>query len=102
MKTVKLTFFLTFLLLASLAAADQDSCLNSNEGKCREINESRCREANESMLQIMKSTPLDKSKDIERNKELIVKVEKMLADNRRQSIDECRSWMDLSRIIVHQ
>mgnify|MGYP006954409184 CR=1 FL=1 len=54
------------------------------------------------MLQIMKSTPLDKSKDIERNKELIVKVEKMLADNRRQSIDECRSWMDLSRIIVHQ
>jgi hypothetical protein len=69
---------------------------------CREINESRCREIIESMLPMMKSTPLDKPRDIGRIKELIAIVEKMLTDNRRQGVDECRFWMDFNRLIVHQ
>ena len=102
MKTIELILLLTPLVFASFAAAGQDPCSNSNEGKCREVNESRCREMNESMLQMMKSTPLDQPREIERNNELIAKVEEMLADNRRQGTDECRSWMDFNRIIVHQ
>lgn len=102
MQTIKLAFVLTLLVFASVANAEQEPCRNLNEGKCRESNESRCREMNESMLQMMKSTPLDKPRDIERNKELIARVETMLTDNRRQGVDECRSWMDFNRIIVHQ
>jgi hypothetical protein len=100
--TIRLILLFSALVFASPAAAGQNTCNDSSEVKCGEVSESRCREMNESMLQIMKSAALDKPKDMERNRELIVKVEKMLADNRRRDADECRSWIDFNRIIVHQ
>lgn len=102
MKKIKPHLVFAFLLFASVAAAIETPSGKADEGESGGISESRCREMNESMLQLMKSTPLNKPRDVERNEELIAKVEKMLADNRREGVDECRSWMDFSRIIVHQ
>jgi hypothetical protein len=102
MKVINLTMYLAVLFFAPPAPAEQYPCLNSNDAECKEINKSRCMQANENMLQSMRSTPLDKPRDIERNRELIARVEKMLADNRRQGRDECRSWEDFNHILVHQ
>jgi len=103
MKAIRLVLILTVLACTSpLAVAEQTPCSEPNDVPCRELTESRCKQANEGMLQTMKSTPLDKPRDIERSRELIANVEKMLSDNRRQGVSECRSWADFSRIVVHQ
>lgn len=102
MKTVIIVMLHMLLPAVAAAAAEHDPCRNSYEAGCREVNQPRCREAIESMLNMMKSTPLDKPRDIERNRELIAVVEKMLADNRGRGVDECRSWADFSRILANQ
>jgi len=84
------------------ASAEPPPCREASPQACHEQQENRCRSAIESMLQIMKSTPLKTERDKKDVPELIARVEKMLSHNRSRGIDECRSWGDLNRILVHQ
>lgn len=54
------------------------------------------------MLKTIHSTQLHSPSDEERRKELIEKIEKMLSNNRLNSVSECRSWSELGRIVANQ
>jgi hypothetical protein len=84
------------------ASAEPPPCRETSPQACQEQQEKRCRSAIESMLQIMRSTPLKTERDKNDVTELIARVEKMLSYNRSRGVEECRSWVDLNRIVAHQ
>lgn len=82
--------------------ADTQPCRNPDDNACQQLYESRCRQAIQSMLQTMRSTPVNTAADQKRLDELISNVEKMLQNNRLNSMSECRSWSEFSRILANQ
>jgi hypothetical protein len=93
---------MTVSTFIATASAEPPPCREANPQVCQEQREARCRTMNEVMLKQMKATPLKTERDIKDVTELIERVEKMLSHNRSHGIDECRSWGDLNRIVVHQ
>jgi hypothetical protein len=89
--TRTLTIFAMAFVLSTPAMAQQKS-----------PTEAQCREMVDGMVQLMKSTPIEKEKEKQDARELIERVEKVVRDNRSRGASECDSWAAIGRIVVHQ
>ena len=90
------------ICLTGVSHAQADHSPRAGSEPQSEQQEQRCRQANETMLETMRQTPRSTPRDHERVNELIGKAERMLSDNRRAGVSECRSWGDFNQILVHQ
>ncbi len=99
MNRIAITVLLMHLALPALA---RDPCIESRAPECKPVQEARCTQAINEMLKTMRATPLQTQRDRDDVGALIAKVEKMLADNRRQGVEECRSWGEFGGILAKQ
>ena len=84
----------------TLARSAGDPCRGRDDAACVAERQARCRQAIDAMLRTMRATPLETSRDRADVAALLARIEKMLADNRRDGLDDCRSWAELGRIVA--
>jgi hypothetical protein len=53
-------------------------------------------------MDIAYQLPVDGASEARRKQELVDKLEALVADNRRNGVDECRTWGQFSRIAAQQ
>jgi hypothetical protein len=93
---------LVFLMLAATAAAADDPCKNKATPECQAEQAARCRRAIAVGMDIAHKLPVDGASEARRKQELVDKLEALVAENRRNGVDECRTWGQFSRIAAQQ
>ena len=95
-------FILAALALASVPAIAQDPCHQKTTPECLAIQQQRCRQAVDTGLEMGRQLPTNTPREVQDKKALMYKIQAMIAENRRNGVDECTTWGELNRIAVNQ
>jgi hypothetical protein len=93
---------LAALLLACAPAPAQDPCHQRTTPECLAIQQQRCRQAVDMGLDMARRLPGNAPREVQDKKVLVDKIEALIAENRRNGVEECTTWGQLNRIAVHQ
>jgi hypothetical protein len=95
-------FVLAALMLVCAPAPAQDPCHQKTTPECLAIQQQRCRQAVDMGLEMGRQLPTNTSREVQDKKALMDKIQAMIAENRRNGVDECTTWGQLNRIAVNQ
>jgi len=93
---------LVFLLLDPLPALAWDPCHERATPECVARQKENCRKAADEGLATARALPAKGAAEIERKRELVKKIETLIAERRRAGADECRTWIDVMGIAFGQ
>ena len=102
MRTVVFITLALALGLPAVSAHAADPCRGSSTPECKLIVENRCRKANDEMLAHARQLPAASASEQQRKAALLAQVQKLLDTNRRNRVDECRTWADHNQIAARQ
>lgn len=102
MKTALKAFSLVLFLSNSVLAFAQDPCHEKTTPECVARQKENCRKAVDQGLATARELPAKGPSEIERKRELVKKIETLIADRRRAGADECRTWTEVMGIAFNQ
>jgi hypothetical protein len=96
------TFLIALLLAVPALALARDPCHEKTTPECVARQKQQCGKAIEMGLAQARDLPARGAAEIERKQELVKKLEKLVADRRREGADECRTWTEVMGIAFTQ
>jgi hypothetical protein len=100
MRTERIAAALLAFACANVPAQARDPCIESRDAKCVPVQQERCRLATDEMLRTIRATPPERPREAADVRSLIAKLEKLVAENRRNGVDECRTWGEFGAILA--
>ncbi len=98
---MKTTLVALLLAVPALALA-QDPCHEKTTPECVARQKENCRKAVDQGLAMARDIQAKGASEIERKRELVNKIETLIAERRRQGADECRTWTEVMGIAFTQ
>ena len=102
MTTALKAFALVLFLSDPLLAFARDPCHEKTTPECVARQKENCRKAVDYGLATARDLPARGPAEIERKRELVSKIETLVADRRRAGADECRTWSEVMGIAFTQ
>jgi hypothetical protein len=96
------TFALAIVLIDPVLAFAQDSCHEKTTPECVARQKENSRKAVDHGLATARALPAKGASEIERKRELVQKIEALIAERRRAGADECRTWTEVMGIAFNQ
>lgn len=93
---------LALLLVNPALAFARDPCHEKTTPECVARQKENCRKAVDQGLATARELPAKGPSEIERKRELVKKIETLIADRRRAGADECRTWTEVMGIAFNQ
>ena len=101
--TIALKAFALVLLLSDpVLAFAQDPCHEKTTPECVARQKENCRKAVDYGLATARELPAKGPSEVERKRELVKRIETLIADRRRAGADECRTWSEVMGIAFTQ
>ena len=95
-------FALVLFLADPVLAFARDPCHEKSTPECVARQKENCRKAVDYGLATARDLPARGPAEIERKRELVSKIETLVADRRRAGADECRTWSEVMGIAFNQ
>jgi hypothetical protein len=102
MMTARKTFALVLFLADPVLASAQDPCHEKKTPECIARQKENCRKAVDYGLATARDLPAKGAAETERKRELVKRIETLIAERRREGADECRTWTEVMGIAFTQ
>lgn len=102
MTTALKAFAFVLFLADPVQAFARDPCHEKTTPECVARQKENCRKAVDYGLATARELPAKGSSELERKRELVRKIESLIADRRRAGADECRTWSEVMGIAFNQ
>lgn len=96
------TLVLAILLVVPSLALARDPCHEKATPECVARQKENCRRAADQALATARDLPARGAAETERKRELVRRIETLVAERRRAGADECRTWNEVMGIAFAQ
>jgi hypothetical protein len=100
MRTDRVAAILLAFACAGVPVLARDPCIESRDPKCIPVQQEHCRQAADEMLRIVRAETPQDPREAAKIRALIARLEKMVAENRRNGVDECLTWGEFGGILA--